>query len=1611
MSNHCKITPDAPNGKPSILFNDLKRLLGDRELAKKAWGFTQTDMFKSAFRDIALDENGEPTLEEVSRILDLDKITSSTAKERELAISMGVATKSGDTVKFDLAQSAIDAASRFNEKANKSVAVVEQTDDNLFEVKISDNVPSEVAKSDRTKALADLNKALIRLIQRAGFDVSFTNDPGYNGVFNPLLADQNANTLRTVIDVANNKEGTEALPEEVSHLILAGLRDHALKQRIDKIFTDDLVRAVLGEDYNRYRELYKNGNMPVSERLREEAEGKILAGMLTKNPVDFTKNSKLTIERNEYTDEFRRLQDESRSIPPEQLQRIQSQGMLDAGRRRIGRILEGLLGAGSNGSGNNFRISLTGKRNTFNFARVNGTLFHDVFEVTRTYLQNGELVDLHDDYENAKCFLSEDGLCGFAIEDDGNLVSVFSLNPSDRGGFLYSIKDFIREQGATHLDAYASKNQNLEQIYGKTLGFHTASRMDYNMEYDHDNIAQNHGRPDVVFMVASQDEVEERHFDENSYDEAVDYQHSYIKSKEQIEPSSGKSLFSRLWDHAKGLFRKISRNEVDNAIVNAENAFRPIVEMMQDGSINTVIDKELIMQHEPLYELSDRNDKIEQMVQDGETILSKKLYILQNTSVEQDTESLSKSIQQVRKNLENQRYALACYHVMAAIGKDTKQLMQQTAQMGHVYANSKSLDVISSEAGLVNRLVTSVQAYIPYLETLSTLPHLIERGDVEMDEAWGKQIADMANEYLSHLRTMQKEIRQMRFSVLRQLISLYYGDDGQKPKNYQETDNNKWESIDMILSQADRDISWVDTNLFSAGDSRNPLLNIIHKIVVSQQAKRNNEINKLCMKMQEADKKLRDAGYDNNFIYQYDAEGKPTGYFVAPIDMAKYERDRKEFLESLNMQDLDYYELKRKITEWDEAHTEEVEVGEPITVDGKRRTEIHPKKSIYGVTNFQAGWSQAQKDYYNAVISMKAEMDSYIPVPMQSVYTAPQVRKSVTQMFDKDGQGALRTLWGNWKQKFAVVDDNDEYGKDVSYVGEDGRKHVLLDFEGKPIKRVPIYFVHKLEDERDLCTDGTRAMFNYITMAINYGAMGELAQAMQLMRDHVQQDYEVIQTDAGATMVDMFKSLGETYERDYVKKGEGTNVARAIVDYIDRQFFNETKNKLGDFKLPVSEKTVSKDALFNLFMRLTSVARMGFNVLSGITNVAQGKTQILAEATANRYFNLKDVAWSNKEYMKLLPNYLRHFNSADRHDKMYLLINQFNSSEDFFRDMRDKDFNKSSVKRVMGRGNVYFLNTMGEHNLHTEGMLMVLHHEKVKRLSQPNAEPVSLYDVIKEVHDENGWHLELEDDIEFVDKNRAFLQAFHFGDERAVVKKSDRDKLFEELAQYINKINADMHGGYSEAEKGNANRQMVWRLILQFRQWMFGMYNKLYSRSYYDAVMGVQREGGYVSMLNFITGTLHDMKNMSLKAAIENNQLTQEQKENVRVAMATAGAFVMCCILAAMTAGWKDGDDDRMKRMLAYTIKRLQTETGALVPSTAFFKNAFTLIQSPAAGTRTAETLFSIFDVSGMWDEINSGRYKGWSKWEKAVYTSTPIYNIQKVIDMKDYNYMFNIFK
>ena len=298
----------------------------------------------------------------------------------------------------------------------------------------------------------------------------------------------------------------------------------------------------------------------------------------------------------ERTNEFRELQEESKSRTSKSNWYESFKDFDEGIRTRLSNVLrqqiQSTINSDSNVNGllentNNFKI----------YKNVNGQLFHDVFEIVRPYAKNGELVDLHDNYNDSICYLSEDGLSGFAITDRGDLVSVF--NASDKRGFLRAIANEVKEYANT-LDCYSSPYQPLNKMYSDIFGFKTASIMDYNMEYDHDDIAKNHNNPQVAFMVNTNQDVETKHFNKDQYDEAQEYQLSFVNKNDTYNIKNTSPLKDLLSDKDVELYTRAKNGEVltEEEILNSD-----IVKKLTNQNSNAngyLISKEQSKGNEPI---------------------------------------------------------------------------------------------------------------------------------------------------------------------------------------------------------------------------------------------------------------------------------------------------------------------------------------------------------------------------------------------------------------------------------------------------------------------------------------------------------------------------------------------------------------------------------------------------------------------------------------------------------------------------------------------------------------------------------------------------------------------------------------------------------------------------------------------------------------------------------------------------------------------------------------------------------------------------------------------------------------------------------------------------
>ena len=300
-----------------------------------------------------------------------------------------------------------------------------------------------------------------------------------------------------------------------------------------------------GEDnlVNDYMNDYEDGNMVKNYMNSQNNQTQTQQeNVSNQNNIENTQQKEYNkaIKEEGAENEFRRLQEESRNISNEEQQsyRRGSKEIDEDLRRRLSRALGQRVESSRSSNSNNARVLKDNKSgNTFEiYDNVDGQTFRDVFEIARTYTKNGELVDLHPvvtnedavGYNDTKNFVTKDGLSGYAITKDGDLISVFNAN--NKRGWLRAIEPDIRKNAKT-LDCYMSENQPLHEMYEKIFGFKTASVMDYNMEYDHDDIAKNHNMPQVAFMVKTDQDIETKHFNKDQYDEALEYRNSLVDNQ------------------------------------------------------------------------------------------------------------------------------------------------------------------------------------------------------------------------------------------------------------------------------------------------------------------------------------------------------------------------------------------------------------------------------------------------------------------------------------------------------------------------------------------------------------------------------------------------------------------------------------------------------------------------------------------------------------------------------------------------------------------------------------------------------------------------------------------------------------------------------------------------------------------------------------------------------------------------------------------------------------------------------------------------------------------------------------------------------------------------
>lgn len=165
-----------------------------------------------------------------------------------------------------------------NPQKESFIATVEEVSDGKIQVVINKKTDSLVEKFKNQYTTEKLNKKLADIFQSVGVTVDSLSaaemSAGRVGVTDFSNARDIANGFVSLIRVANNMEGANALTEEFAHLIIGTFRSEPLVQRALNILKDnsEYVKEVLGDDYEDVVKFYDDN----TELIAEEALGHIL---------------------------------------------------------------------------------------------------------------------------------------------------------------------------------------------------------------------------------------------------------------------------------------------------------------------------------------------------------------------------------------------------------------------------------------------------------------------------------------------------------------------------------------------------------------------------------------------------------------------------------------------------------------------------------------------------------------------------------------------------------------------------------------------------------------------------------------------------------------------------------------------------------------------------------------------------------------------------------------------------------------------------------------------------------------------------------------------------------------------------------------------------------------------------------------------------------------------------------------------------------------------------------------------------------------------------------------------------------------------------------------
>ena len=779
---------------------------------------------------------------------------------------------------------------------------------------------------------------------------------------------------------------------------------------------------------------------------------------------------------------------------------------------------------------------------------------------------------------------------------------------------------------------------------------------------------------------------------------------------------------------------------------------------------------------------------------------------------------------------------------------------------------------------------------------------------------------------------------------------------------------DKVDDITALVNAVDLatvDSTKMDALLYAMSRASNPVISTIGGIINQAQLHRNDIMAGFSTRIMKATKKLYASGSNSEFMYEDD------GHIVSDINWRLYNRARYAQIKALQSQHLDEWDFRKALYDWEDANTEDREVDTKT-----HRKERIPNQNYRKQTDFQDGWTDAQKEYYKEMMQIKGEIGTLLPEYARIQYLPPQLRRN---MFDalghakgfKDIGNAIKTKFQNL---YTIREDDENYNTN-GIVDGDEYASVRGDYDNSQLKKIPIFYINKVE-QGELLKDFSGGLQALAGTAINYSEMSNIEDCINFIGDFITDpmknngttDPKVKAETAGNDKVRVIRNL-----KSWATRNPHTDTM--VKSFIDQHLY-------GVYRDP-NESQKRRIAASRL-IQYTSFKGLATNLKGMVANYLMGEFQMLIEAGANEFINFKDYGWAHKKLFgdAGVTGEIWDLLNETKNSKSQLFAELFDPEQENFENKSHTRYHKNMLRKLLAHDLSFMGYGAGEYLIHYVGMYACLSHQKVLL----NGKKIRFYDAFEVVNKEDGAaELQIKQGVTDLQGNAITAD------------------FIREARNKIQQFNQTCHGAMDKEHKGLIYQHWYGAMAMNFRQWMVEHYSRRFRKKYFDANIGQYREGYWRSLWRSMSEEFKDDKeeygrmvaclkfmaeflSFTARGKLIWGSMDDVQKYNFRRAHTE-----LCMLFALYGISFAIGDPDdyrgnKAARFWIYQLKRMILDEEAAMPHPAAAQNIITIMQSPMASISVANSLlYTIYGLPDVTETIKSGPHEGENKYLRNV--------------------------